>query len=74
MKDGAGAGAAGEGGLLVEIAVGQRDRGREQQLVWEMWLGSIRQLQPGRGRYKSVLASRKTMGVGQRCGWSVGGI
>ena len=67
MKDGAGAGAAGEGGLLVEIAAGQRDRGREQQLVWEMWLGSIRQLQPGRGRYKSVLASRKV------CGWVVGG-
>ena len=27
----------GEAGLLVEIGAGQRDKGREQQLVWGMW-------------------------------------
>jgi hypothetical protein len=49
---------SGEAGLLVEIGAGQKDRGREQ-LVREMWLGSIRELHPGRGRYKSMLASRR---------------
>ena len=34
---------AGEAGLLVEIGAGQKDRGREQQLVREMWLGSRRE-------------------------------
>ena len=27
---------AGEAGLMVEIGAGQRDRGREQRLVWGM--------------------------------------
>ena len=51
----------GEDGLLVEIGAGQRDIGREQQLVWRMWLGSIKELHPGRGRYKSMLASRREL-------------
>ena len=46
---------------MVEIGAGQRDRVREQQLVWGMWLGSIRELHPGRGRYKSMLASRREL-------------
>ena len=52
---------AGEANLLVEIGAGQRDIGREKQLVWGMWLGSIKELHPGRGRYKSMLASRREL-------------
>ena len=48
-------------GLLVEIGAGQRDIGREQQLVWRMWLGSIKELHPGRGGYNSMLASRREL-------------
>ena len=52
---------AGDCGLLVEIGAGQRDIGREQQLVWRMWLGSIKELHPGRGGYNSMLASRREL-------------
>ena len=61
VEIGAGQRDRGEAGLLVEIGAGQRDIGREQQLVWRMWLGSIKELHPGRGRYKSMLASRREL-------------
>ena len=44
---------------VVEIAAGQRDRGRQQQLVWG--LSSIRVLQPGRGRFKLLLDSSREL-------------
>ena len=45
---------AGEANLLVEIGAGQRDIGREKQLVWRMWLGWAGQYKGASSREREV--------------------
>ena len=47
--------------FAIEVGFGANEIGREQQLVWRMWLGSIKELHPGRGGYNSMLASRREL-------------